>query len=155
MILNLLIVSLTVAVMEGVAWFMHKYVMHGFLWSLHKSHHTRHAHLFELNDLFFVFFGSLATIFFIYGSPGFDYRFYIAIGICIYGILYFLVHDVYIHRRLRFFDKTPNIYFKALDIAHKVHHRNTGKEGGEAFGMLLVGRKFFKIARRGKTGKPV
>ncbi len=25
--------------MEGVAWFTHKYVMHGFLWSIHRDHH--------------------------------------------------------------------------------------------------------------------
>ena len=25
--------------MEGVAYVAHRWVMHGFLWSLHKSHH--------------------------------------------------------------------------------------------------------------------
>ena len=38
--------------MEGVAWFTHKYVMHGFLWVWHRSHHTPRTGMFELNDLF-------------------------------------------------------------------------------------------------------
>jgi beta-carotene 3-hydroxylase len=148
MVTGLLIVGATLVVMEGVAWAMHKYVLHGFLWFLHRSHHTRHSQVFELNDLFFTFYGTLATVFFIYGSAGLDYRFWVAVGISVYGLLYFLVHDIYIHRRLRLFRKTSNVYLKALNIAHKVHHRNTGKAGGEAFGMLLVGKKYFETARR-------
>ena len=35
---------------EFVAWFTHKYVMHGFLWVWHKSHHTVHHHVTEKND---------------------------------------------------------------------------------------------------------
>ena len=27
--------------MEFMAWFSHKYIMHGFLWSLHKDHHNQ------------------------------------------------------------------------------------------------------------------
>ena len=43
--------------MEGVAWFTHKYIMHGFLWSLHKDHHQpNHDTILEKNDFFFVIF---------------------------------------------------------------------------------------------------
>ena len=72
---------LTFVVMEVVAWVMHKYVLHGFLWFLHKSHHTRHNHAFELNDLFFAWYGTLAMLFFIFGSEPLDYRFWIGAGI--------------------------------------------------------------------------
>ena len=41
MLINILIVLGTFIFMEGVAWFTHKYVMHGFLWSWHKSHHKK------------------------------------------------------------------------------------------------------------------
>ena len=27
--------------MEGVAWFAHRYIMHGFLWNLHEDHHYK------------------------------------------------------------------------------------------------------------------
>ena len=33
------IVIITFLFMEFVAWFAHKYIMHGFLWFLHKDHH--------------------------------------------------------------------------------------------------------------------
>jgi beta-carotene 3-hydroxylase len=41
--------------MEGFTWLIHKYVMHGFLWSLHKDHHD-HSNdpPLEKNDYFFV-----------------------------------------------------------------------------------------------------
>jgi beta-carotene 3-hydroxylase len=40
--------------MEFLAWFTHKYIMHGFLWVLHKDHHIRDGRKFEWNDLFAV-----------------------------------------------------------------------------------------------------
>jgi beta-carotene 3-hydroxylase len=44
--------------MEGVAYVTHKYAMHGFLWSLHGSHHVPRKGLFKLNDLFAFYFVS-------------------------------------------------------------------------------------------------
>ena len=56
-ILYLLTTIATFFLMEGVAWFSHKYIMHGFLWSLHHDHHQRDdAGFFEKNDAFFVIF---------------------------------------------------------------------------------------------------
>ncbi len=144
---NIGIVILTFIAMEAVAWFTHKYIMHGFLWFLHRSHHTRHPHPIERNDLFFVYYGVLSTLFVIYGSDTLDYRFWVGIGIGLYGLVYFLIHDVFIHRRLRLFGKTQNMYLKALDMAHKVHHKTAGKNGSESFGMLWVNSKFYKLAK--------
>ncbi len=134
--------------MELVAWAVHKYVLHGFLWSIHKSHHTKHNHLFELNDVSFVFYGVIAALCFIYGTETLDYRFWIGVGISLYGAAYFLVHDLFIHRRLKLFGKTRSTYLRALDIAHKVHHKAKGKDNSESFGMLWVHPKFFRIARK-------
>jgi beta-carotene 3-hydroxylase len=40
-------------IMEFMAWFSHKYIMHGFLWVLHKDHHKKdQSSWFERNDLF-------------------------------------------------------------------------------------------------------
>jgi len=44
--------------MEAFAWFTHKYVMHGFLWVWHESHHRPRTGMFELNDLFAVVFAT-------------------------------------------------------------------------------------------------
>ena len=39
-ILNIFVLISTFLFMEFVAWAVHKYIMHGFLWSLHKDHHV-------------------------------------------------------------------------------------------------------------------
>ncbi len=67
MLVNILIVIGTFIFMEGVAWFTHKYIMHGILWTWHKSHHKKHDHFLELNDLFAVVF-SIPSILLIYQS---------------------------------------------------------------------------------------
>lgn len=146
MLTGLGIMLLTFVVMEVVAWAMHKYVLHGFLWFLHKSHHTLHKHTFELNDLFFAYYGLLAMLFFIFGTDPIDYRFWIGAGITLYGVAYFLIHDVFIHRRIKAFGKTSNVYLKALNMAHKVHHKVAAKDGSESFGMLWVAPRYFKAA---------
>lgn len=48
-------ILITTVLMEGVAWGMHKYLMHGFFWNLHEDHHlrTNHDSFFERNDTFF------------------------------------------------------------------------------------------------------
>jgi beta-carotene 3-hydroxylase len=146
MLIGVGIMLITFVAMEAIAWAMHKYVLHGFMWFLHKSHHKRHDHTFELNDLFFVYYGTLAMLFFIFGSDPIDYRFWIGAGITLYGIAYFIIHDVFIHRRIRLFGKTSNVYLKALNMAHKKHHKIAGKNGSESFGMLWVSPKYFRSA---------
>ena len=55
--------------MEFMAWFTHKYVMHGFLWSLHKDHHKKdHESWFERNDAFFIFYAIVSMICFYFWS---------------------------------------------------------------------------------------
>ena len=56
LLLKILIFLAAFAGMEAVAYYTHKYVMHGFLWSLHKSHHSPREGIFELNDLFAFYF---------------------------------------------------------------------------------------------------
>jgi beta-carotene 3-hydroxylase len=84
---------------------------------------------------------------------GNDFRTFIGFGILAYGIGYFLVHEVLIHRRFHWFDKTDNLYFRAIRKAHKVHHKNQFKEEAECFGMLVVPFKYFKAEQRFKQAK--
>ena len=76
---------------------------------------------------------------------GVNYLFFIGLGVLLYGISYFLVHDVLIHQRFKWFKKTKIKYLIGLRKAHKVHHKHLGKQEGECFGMLLVPFKYFKI----------
>jgi beta-carotene 3-hydroxylase len=137
--------------MEGVAWLAHKYVMHGFLWHLHEDHHRKDPSSFlEKNDYFFVIFAAPGILFLALGSfwPPAHNLLFAGIGITAYGLCYFLVHDVFIHRRLPFFRNSDNVYFRGIRKAHKVHHKHLGKEDGECFGMLFVPFKYLKEAKK-------
>ena len=140
------IVISTFIFMEFNAWFMHKYIMHGFLWKIHKDHHKKdHKSWFERNDAFFLFYAILSIVsFFLWETGTLLFGLPIGIGIFLYGLTYFLVHDIFIHQRFKFFKKTNNRYAKALRRAHKIHHKNINKEKGECFGMLWVPLKYFK-----------
>lgn len=141
---------LTFLLMEGITWCTHKYLMHGFLWYLHEDHHQpRYRGVFEKNDAFFVLFAVPGILLFYFGiKPSLNFLFFMGLGILCYGIAYFLVHDVLIHQRFKGFRKLKNPYFRALRKAHKVHHKQLGKEAGECFGMLCVPFKYFKASRK-------
>lgn len=140
------ITLITFIFMEGVTWFTHKFVMHGFLWYLHEDHHQpRYTTVFEKNDLFFVMFAIPSITLFYYGvQEALNGLFFIGLGILIYGMAYFLVHDVLIHQRFKWFKNVKKGYFASLRRAHRVHHKHLGKEHGECFGMLWVPLKYFK-----------
>ena len=143
-----LITLATFAIMEGITWLTHKYVMHGFLWYLHEDHHQPgYENFFEKNDLFFVIFAAPSATLMIFGITelGFNFKFFIGLGILFYGIAYFLVHDVLIHQRFKWFKNTKNRYLRGLRKAHKVHHKNMGKEESKCFGMLFVPKKYFSM----------
>jgi beta-carotene 3-hydroxylase len=138
--------------MECVTWLTHKYIMHGLFWHLHEDHHNKSEQFFEKNDYFFVMFASISIGFFSIGSfvEGYRFMFYIGIGITLYGIAYFMVHDVFIHQRFKWFTRTNNVYFRALRKAHKIHHKHLNKQEGECFGMLFVPLRYFKEAAKQK-----
>jgi beta-carotene 3-hydroxylase len=141
----------TAFIMEFVAWATHKYVMHGFLWVLHSDHHKKdHYGFLERNDAFFLIFAIPSMILFIIGGiKGLHTPYlWIGLGILIYGLLYFFVHEVFIHQRIKWLRNTDNAYFLAIRRAHKVHHKHLGKEHGECFGMLIVPFKYYREARQ-------
>ena len=143
----LLIVLATYVGMEFVAWFTHKYVMHGFLWSWHEDHHLPHFEkegFFEKNDLFFIVFAIPSAASYMLGTfvPGLTWLIFIGIGISLYGLTYFLIHDVYIHKRFKWFRHLDSSYSRAILRAHGAHHAKTTKEGCEEFGLLVVGKKY-------------
>ena len=73
--------------MELSGWAIHKYLMHGPLWMIHKTHHKRSESFFELNDLFSLLFGGIAVLLIFLGVGELDYRFWIGVGISAYGML--------------------------------------------------------------------
>jgi len=130
----LLSVTVTIIVflsMEGVAWLLHKYTMHGFGWFLHEDHHRYTGKRFQKNDVFGLFFALLSFAFILSGIlSGFDIRLAIGIGIMLYGIGYFLVHDIFFQGR----------YMKRVLQAHAIHHQKSTARTGVNFGFLYASK---------------
>jgi|TARA_R110002126_G_scaffold291568_2_gene453703 beta-carotene 3-hydroxylase len=151
-LLILSIAFVTFLLMEGVTWATHKYVMHGFLWSLHKDHHKPTAHFFEKNDAFFLIFAIPSWLCIMIGLQDENYWLAgIGFGIALYGFAYFMVHDVIIHQRFKWFSRSNNTYIKTIKWAHKMHHKHIGKEHGESFGLLYVAKKYWEKVLRDKA----
>jgi len=138
-------VIISFLIMEAVAWATHKYIMHGFLWKWHKSHHTAHNQVLEKNDLFAVLFSipSIVLIVLGYELPQ-EYALlkYVGFGILLYGIFYFVFHDIIVHRRIKINFKTNNPYLKRIIHAHYAHHKTHTKENAKAFGFLWAPKKY-------------
>lgn len=143
-ILCSLIVIGTFLFWEFVAWFTHKYVMHGFLWVWHKSHHTVHDHTLEKNDWFAVVFSLPSIGLFYYATIEVYNPYLIAIGLGIlcYGIFYMVFHDVIVHQRVKWRPEKRSKYLQRMIHAHYVHHSKHTKEDCEAFGFLIAPKKY-------------
>ncbi len=131
----------TLAFMEGFAYVMHRWVMHGRLgWVLHASHHRAREGRFELNDLYGVIF-AIPSIVLIYGGVqgGWGgWAAWVGAGIAAYGAIYFGFHDVIVHRRLAHRIVPRSAYFKRIVQAHRIHHAVESREGTVSFGFLYA-----------------
>ncbi len=149
--MGFLIILMTFLGMEGIAWFTHKYIMHGLLWVLHKDHHVkpRDHSVMEKNDSFFLVFAipSMA-LFALWQFRDLNWALYVASGIALYGLAYFLVHDIFIHQRLKLFRNSNSVYLTAIRRAHKMHHKHITKYDGESFGMLFVPLRYFREMKK-------
>lgn len=130
---------LTFVGMEAFARVLHRFVMHGPLWVLHESHHRpRQSAVFELNDLFGIFF-ALPSIALIYlGTHGHPTLLAVGLGMTAYGFAYFAFHDVVVHRRIRHSWVPRGAYLRRIVRAHLIHHRTLTKEGAVSFGFLYA-----------------
>jgi len=124
--------------MEGFAWFTHKYVMHGFGWVWHKSHHEPRTGIFELNDLFAVVFATPAIVCIYLGVHGLPLLLPIGLGITAYGAVYFMFHDGLVHKRYPVPMNGRSKFWKRLIQAHRIHHAVGTKHGCVSFGFLIA-----------------
>ena len=149
-LIDFVLVFMAFISMEGVAWFTHKFLMHGLLWSLHSDHHHKdHEGYLEKNDFFFLIFAIPGIVCLAIGNYGSSPAFFwIGTGITLYGACYFFVHDMFIHQRLKVLRNSQNPYLLAIRRAHKMHHKHINKEHGECFGMLWVPLKYFSDAKK-------
>ena len=124
--------------MEIISYVVHRYLFHGLLWKIHKTHHEAHHGLFELNDLFSLFFACVSIGFMYMGYPNPINSIFFALGsgIAIYGILYFIIHDLFAHKRFLPF-KSDSKIMRLIRRAHQRHHQSVDKGGQEPYGLFL------------------
>lgn len=137
-IINTLVFFATLAAMEAFAWCAHKYVMHGWGWGWHRSHHEPREGWFEKNDLYALVFAGVAIALIALGTGGWHPLEWIGAGMTAYGFLYFLAHDGLVHRRWPFRYVPRSGYLKRLYQAHLMHHAVHGRDGCVSFGFLVA-----------------
>ncbi len=141
MIPILLIIASFVAMEFFTGWF-HRYVMHGLLWSVHESHHRPPRSFWQRNDLFVLFFTTTSMTLIFLGIPN-GPTLWMGIGVAMYGMCYFYVHDFLIHKRLGKPPAPKSRYLRAIHRAHLAHHRHLDARPGEAFGLLWVPLRYW------------
>lgn len=124
--------------MEIVSYLVHRFLFHGLLWEIHRSHHEPHHGWFELNDLFSIFFGGVSILLMYRGAeaPIGSVSFAVGTGIAVYGILYFVIHDLFAHKRFMPF-KSDSKIMRLIRHAHQRHHQSIDKDGQEPYGLFL------------------
>jgi beta-carotene 3-hydroxylase len=134
--LNVLLFVGTVVFMEWVAWFSHKYIMHGWGWVWHESHHRPREGWFELNDLYAVVGAAISITLIYLGREDLGPTWWIGWGMAGYGAIYFIFHEGLVHRRWPFNWNPKSGYIKQLIQAHKIHHAGKGKDDCVSYGFL-------------------
>ena len=131
---TILLVLVPFLVMEPVAYLGHRFVMHGFGAGWHVGHHRTRRSTFEANDLYPVVMAAATILAFGLGAsvgrlaaltP-------VAIGVTLYGLAYLYVHDIAIHRRIRWIPVPDVAVVRHLREAHRIHHL----WGAEPYGFL-------------------
>jgi len=134
---GLLLFFATVAGMEGFAFVMHRWVMHGPGWFLHASHHRPRIGWWELNDLYAVIFAIPSIVLLFGGRLGWWWGCsWIGAAIAAYGVIYFGFHDAIVHRRVPHRYVARSSYMKRIVQAHRLHHAVESKQGAVSFGFL-------------------
>jgi beta-carotene 3-hydroxylase len=153
----LLVFVATVAAMEGFAYVMHRWVMHGPGWFLHASHHRPRTGRWEANDLYFVIF-ALPSILLLLGGVQWGWGNWATAcgaGIAAYGAIYLGFHDIIVHKRVRHGYVPRSRYMKRIVQAHRLHHAVETKDGTVSFGFLVAPRPAAlkqELARRARAG---
>ncbi len=124
--------------LEIFSYVVHRWLFHGVLWRVHRTHHVARKGWFELNDLFSIIFATASILLIIFTEKPLlnSIAFPIGLGIAIYGAVYFIAHDIFTHRRFLPFN-SPNKLLLTIRAAHQKHHQTAEKIGIEPFGLFI------------------
>jgi beta-carotene 3-hydroxylase len=137
--------------LEAFSYVIHRWLFHGMFWKVHKTHHYPRKGAFELNDLFSVLFGLSSILLIVFAEYPLtkSVSFPIGLGIAIYGVLYFLTHDLFTHRRFLPF-ASKNRVLLSIRRAHQHHHQTVEKQGQEPFGLFVY--NFGRFSEKQRKG---
>lgn len=133
------LIAVTVAIfMEFWAMLLHGKLWHGPWWGAHRSHHEPRTGWFEFNDVFAVMHAVIAMTLIIGGleaKAGEATLVAVAVGIgmSMFGMVYFTVHDGLIHGRLPVQFLSRIDWFRRVRNAHLAHHHRDA----EPYGLFL------------------
>ena len=138
--------------MEAFSYAVHRWLFHGVFWGIHKTHHYPRKGPFEANDLFSAVFAAASVLLIVFAEhPLADsVAFPVGLGIAIYGVLYFFIHDLFTHRRFLPFASTNKILLSVRG-AHQHHHQTLEKDGQEPFGLFVYNFRGYKRGRSGPS----
>jgi beta-carotene 3-hydroxylase len=137
-IVNFVIVLAAVVAMEVFTWWAHKYIMHGWGWRWHRSHHIPAASGFQDNDWYALVPTLISIVLFCVDDSSFGPLFWIALGMVLYGVLYVFVHEALAHGRWPLGWQPRRGYLRRLVQAHRLHHAVDTRDGGVSFGFLYA-----------------
>ena len=118
--------------MEPVAALLHRRVMHGAGWGLHRSHHLPPRPGAEANDAYPLMIAGATVATMLAGRlrPRLRPLLWIGSGVTAYGAAYVLVHDLLVHQRLGTAPLSDARYTRWVAAAHARHHRDAGPPYG-------------------------
>ena len=114
--------------MEPISAGVHRFIGHGLAWELHRSHHEAPIEGIvglEANDAIPAVSAIVTMTMLALGRwvNGFAILQPLAVGMTLYGFAYFVVHDVYIHRRLALLPRRVGV-LEPFRLHHLRHHRD-------------------------------
>lgn len=125
--------------MEGVATLTHRYVMHGWMWRWHASHHAPRRGLFEVNDLFAIVFAAVSVGLIYWGAETRSAPYWLGWGMVGYGAIYALFHDGLVHGRIPLPPALKRVpYLRHLVRAHYLHHATHRQHGAVSYGFMYA-----------------
>ena len=123
--------------MEFLSYAVHRWLFHGPLWAVHRTHHYARRGAFELNDIFAAVFAALSMALMIFApAPVWkSWQFPVGLGVAVYGLAYFIAHDLLTHRRWLVWH-TDNVWLNQVRRAHQKHHQSVARVGQKPFGLF-------------------
>ncbi len=140
------LVVLVAVAMELWAMLLHGRLWHGVLWFAHRSHHTPRRGWLEFNDAFAALHALVAMGLIIGGLELLDGQIQlvavaVGVGMSVFGMAYFTVHDGLIHGRLPVAFLARWSWLRRIRNAHLVHHQRDAAPYGLFLGVWELRRQ--------------